>query len=87
MNIELWKQHESTSYVEAVTKLCESHKRIIVLTELLTNEKLYDKKHFPWTGTINVGGCCISATFSHYDWAMKKIKRHLKMVDKTNETI
>jgi len=61
--------------------LCESHSRVMLLIESLTNEELFDKKHFPWTGKTNVGSYCISATSSHYDWAMKKIKQHLKTVD------
>lgn len=26
----------------------------------------------------NLGSYCVSATASHYDWAMKKIKKHIK---------
>ncbi|MDR0406186.1 MAG: ClbS/DfsB family four-helix bundle protein [Clostridiales bacterium] len=31
---------------------------------------------FSWAGTSTVGSYCVSATASHYGWAMKKIKRH-----------
>jgi hypothetical protein len=44
----------------------------------LSDEELFEKKHFSWTGTTSVGAYCISAGPSHYDWAMKKIKQYNK---------
>lgn len=83
MNVRFWEKHQSTSYEDAVTMLCESHGKVMTLIESLSNEELFDKQRFSWTGTTNVGSYCVSATSSHYDWAMKKIKRHLKTVDKS----
>ena len=31
-----------------------------------------------WTGNAALGDYCVSTTSSHYDWAMKKIKAHIK---------
>jgi hypothetical protein len=36
---------------------------------------------FPWTGGATLGAYCVSATASHYDWAMKKIKAHIKTLN------
>ena len=47
------------------------------LIEPFTDEELFTKKHFPRTGTTNLGSYCISAASSHYDWAMKKIEKHI----------
>ncbi|MFC2579722.1 MAG: ClbS/DfsB family four-helix bundle protein, partial [Bacteroidota bacterium] len=33
---------------------------------------------FDWTGTSTLGAYCVSATASHYDWAIKKIKVHIR---------
>ncbi|MGO3678157.1 MAG: ClbS/DfsB family four-helix bundle protein, partial [Microbacteriaceae bacterium] len=33
---------------------------------------------FPWTGTTSLGSYCVSATSSHYDWAIKKIRAHIR---------
>jgi len=74
MNVEFWKQHQSTSYEDAKEMLKESHSKVMALIETLTNEELFEKKHFSWTGTTTLGSYCISVTASHYDWAMKKIK-------------
>ena len=78
MNMEFWKKHQSTTYDNAVTMLRESHGKVMVLIESLSDEELFEKKHFPWTGTTNIGTYCVSVTASHYDWAMKKVKQCLK---------
>ncbi len=78
MNIGFWDKHQLTTYDEAATLLRDSHAEVLALIESLTDEELFDKKHFPWTGTTHVGAYCISATSSHYEWATKKIKRHIR---------
>lgn len=78
MNVEFWEKHQSTPYEDATAMLLESHGKVIALIETLTDEELFEKKRYSWTGTSNVGSYCISVTASHYDWAMKKIKLHSK---------
>ncbi|NLU34429.1 MAG: ClbS/DfsB family four-helix bundle protein [Wolinella succinogenes] len=78
MNMEFWYKHQATPYEEAKKMLYSSHKHVITMIEQLTNEALFTKQHFNWTGTSTLGAYCVSATSSHYDWAMKKIKTHIK---------
>ncbi len=78
MNVEFWKKHQTTPLEEAIMLLKESHADVMKLIEPFTDDELFVKKHFPWTGTTNLGSYCVSATASHYDWAMKKIKKHIK---------
>ena len=78
MNVVFWEKHQATSYEDASTMLCDSHKEVMALIESMNNEELFEKKHFSWTGTSSLGAYCISATASHYDWAIKKIKLHNK---------
>lgn len=78
MNVEFWKKHQATPLEEAVALLKKSHADVMKLIEPFTDEELFMKKHFSWTGTTNLGSYCISATSSHYDWAMKKLKQHIK---------
>jgi len=78
MNVKFWENYQATSYDEAVIMLRGSHAKVMALIESLTDEELFEKKHYPWTGTTNIGSYCISVTASHYDWAMKKIKQYLK---------
>ena len=46
--------------------------------ERFSNDELFSKKYFDWTGTTTLGSYCVSATSSHYDWAIKDIKKALK---------
>ncbi|OAV64727.1 hypothetical protein Barb4_03881 [Bacteroidales bacterium Barb4] len=79
MNVGFWKKHQNTPYGISKTMLNGSHKKVMELIETFSNEELFTKKHFTWTGTSTLGSYCVSATSSHYDWAMKKIKNHIKI--------
>jgi hypothetical protein len=78
MNIEFWNKHQTTPYQDAITLLQTSHAEVMQLIGTFTNEQLFTNKYFSWTGTTSLGSYCVSATSSHYDWAMKKIKKHKK---------
>ena len=78
MNVGFWEKHQNTPYETADQIFEKSHSDVMKLIETFTDEKLFTKKYFPWTGTTSLGSYCISATSSHYDWAMKKIKLHVK---------
>jgi len=78
MNIEFWEKHQATTYENSRTMLLDSHGEVLAVIETFTNDELFVAKHFSWTGTTTLGSYCISATSSHYDWAMKKIKAHRK---------
>lgn len=79
MNVEFWEKHQSTPFDIAIEMLNASHKNILSLIKTFSDEELFTKKYYPWTGTSSLGSYCISATASHYDWAIKKIKAHIKM--------
>jgi hypothetical protein len=78
MNIEFWKKHQNTPYEKSKEMVKGSHKEVILLIEKFTDNELFEKAHFDWTGTTSLGQYCISATASHYDWAISKLKLHIK---------
>lgn len=78
MNLEFWKKHQSTPLAKAMATLKESHKNVVALIETFSNDELFAKGVVNWTGTSTLGSYCVSTTASHYDWAMKKIKLHIK---------
>ena len=82
MNVEFWKKHQSTPLTEAMANLKESHKEVMTLIEQFSNDELFAKGSFGWTGTSTLGAYCVSTTASHYDWAMRKIRMHIKTSDK-----
>ena len=82
MNVEFWKKHQSTPLIEAKKMLTESHKNVMALIDTLSNDELFAREAFSWTGTSTLGAYCVSATSSHYDWAIKKLKIHIKTSSK-----
>lgn len=78
MNVEFWEKHQNTPLNEAKVRLRESHKEVMALIEQFSNEELFAKGKLVWTGNSTLGSYCVSATASHYDWAIKKIKIHIK---------
>ena len=52
------------------------------LVDGFTNEELFTKNIFNWTGATTLGSYCVSSTSSHYDWAIKKLKAHRKNLKK-----
>lgn len=76
MNIELWKKHQNTPLEKSKELFYNSHKEVIKLVETFSNEQLFSKNIFDWVGGSVLGSYFVSATASHYDWAIKKLKAH-----------
>ena len=79
LNIKLWQKHQNTSFEEALNLLKASFEEILKLIEKLSNTELFEKKHFAFTGTTNLGSYAISSTSSHYVWALKQLKSGFKV--------
>lgn len=78
MNVKFWEKHQGTPPDEAVKLLKASHGEVMALIDTFTDEELFAKKHFSWTGTTSLGSYAVSSTSSHYDWAIKKLTKHIK---------
>ena len=51
----------------------------MILLVTFSDEGLFSKGIYNWTGNSILGAYVISATVSHYDWTKKKIKAHIKI--------
>lgn len=78
MNILLWEKHQKTSLEKAQKQLEQSHQEVMQLAETFSNEELFTKGVFPWTGNNALGSYFVSTLSSHYQWAIKKLKAHRK---------
>ena len=78
MNIEFWEKHQSTTLDKAKEMLIKSHNDVMNLADTFSNENLFLKGIYKWVGGSTLGSYFVSATASHYDWAMKKLKLHIK---------
>jgi hypothetical protein len=55
MNVEFWKKHQKTAYDDSKKMLKESHEKVVAMIETFSNDELFVKKHFTWTGTTSLG--------------------------------
>jgi len=82
LNRELWAQHQDTSLEEARHLLEQSHSEVHELILRHTDEELFTKKRYAWTGSTSLGAYLVSSTSSHYDWGRKKIKKLRRHLDR-----
>ncbi len=78
MNVEFWKKHQNTSLEEAKEMVEKTHNEILCLAETFSNEELFSKGVYKWVGGSTLGSYFVSVTSSHYNWAIKKLKAHIK---------
>lgn len=78
MNVAFFEKHQNTSLDQAKEMFEKSQQDVLKLADAFTNEELFTKGTYKWVGGSTLGSYFVSATASHYDWAMKKIKAHIK---------
>ncbi len=81
MNIVFWKRNQSVPLDTALAQFQESHQKIMDTIQTMSNEELFQKDVYDWVGGSTIGSYFISVTSSHYDWALKKLKAHRKMIN------
>lgn len=79
MNIGFFNKHQQTKLEDAYILFNDSHSKVLKIIEMYSDEELFTKKYFNWTGSSSLGSYCVSATSSHYNWAMKKLKAHKRI--------
>ena len=80
LNAEFFKKHQPASLDKAKELVKKPHEDVMKLAEKFSNDELFTKKHYRWVGTSNLGSYSISVTASHCDWAIKKLKAHIKRI-------
>lgn len=78
LNIEIWKKYQNTNTQSAIELLEDSFSKVQKIIAAHSNEELFGKKVFNWTGSSSLAGYIILNTSSHYNWAIKRIKKSLK---------
>ncbi len=77
LNRAIQKKNSKTSFDDIHKGLNESHEKVQNIINKHTDEELFEKKKYAWTGSTSLGQYLISATSSHYDWATRLIKKCL----------
>ncbi|ATA69081.1 MULTISPECIES: ClbS/DfsB family four-helix bundle protein [Capnocytophaga] len=78
LNRDIWEECQGVS-LEKMLKLFEStHQAVFKIIKDHTDEELFTKKYYKWTGTSSLGSYLVSSTSSHYDWGLKLIRKSIK---------
>jgi hypothetical protein len=83
LNERIFREHRHEPMDLVVNNLRTSHSRMHTLIENHSDEELFTKKRYSWTGSTSMGSCFVSATSSHYSWAIALIRRWLSARSKT----
>ena len=75
LNWEIHERRVSDPWDAVVASLRASHEQVLAIIESYTDEELFEKKRYRWTGSTSVGSYAVSATTSHYDWAVLHLRK------------
>jgi len=78
LNKKIWKDCQSIEIETAKDQLVKSFKKVQSLISKHSNEELFEKKRYHWTGSTSLAAYLILNTSSHYNWAYKLIKKSMK---------
>jgi hypothetical protein len=78
LNRGIHGQYNAMSLKKVRVLFDRSHAEVMSLIERHTDAELFTKKRYAWTGSTSLGAYLVSCTSSHYDWALKLIRKGLK---------
>jgi len=78
LNNEIWKIYSKEKLNTVLKSFKKSYKSIQNIIECHSDEELFEKKRYHWTGSTSMGAYLVSCSVSHYAWAIKRIKKSLK---------
>jgi len=82
LNRWIWEKYSDTDLKKVRKILQDSYEQLQAVIQAHTNDELFEKKRYKWTGTTSLGSYLVSATSSHYDWAYKLIRKAKKKAKK-----
>jgi hypothetical protein len=78
LNEKLYQDYKDVGWKEIKSDLDDAHKKCLKIIESHSEEELFTKKLYKWTGSTSMGSYLASCTSSHYAWANKLLKKKLK---------
>ena len=80
LNAEIWARYQDTTELEVREGLAETHARLRAIICSHTEDELFEAQHYPWTGSTSLGSYLVSATSSHYAWAVTTLRRRSRRI-------
>lgn len=79
LNLWINKKYKDYTLPKAKSLVNQSYNDVRKLIEQHSDQELFTKKRYKWTGTTSLAANLISATSSHYDTVFKLLKKFRKM--------
>ena len=80
LNTEIQRKYTTVPLNDILSLLQDSHLQVHQTISKHSEKELFEKKRFNWTGSSNLATYLRGASSSHYDWALKLIKRAKKKI-------
>lgn len=80
LNLKIREAYNNNDFENVKEMLDESYKEVLSLIQKHSDEELFEKKRYKWTGSTSLGAYLISNTSSHYNWAIRIIKKGKKPI-------
>lgn len=78
LNRKIWETYRTKELKVVRTLLAQSFQDVQNIIKNHSNKELFEKKKYKWTGSTSLGSYLVSASSSHYDWALKLMKKAKK---------
>jgi len=77
LNEKLYQDYKDIKWDTLLKKFTELHNQLLTIINKHTEEELFTKKKYIWTGTTNMAVYFRSALSSHYVWARNLIRKNI----------
>jgi len=78
LNQQIWLKYQSVTLTDVRQKLNRSHNKLQKTIEKHSDNELFTKRYYHWTGSTSLGSYLTSAGWSHYNWALKLLRKFSK---------
>jgi hypothetical protein len=79
INKSIWEKYKGTELKKAITLFKKSHKDIMALINKHSDEELFTKNKYNFTGSTTLGVYFFYNTADHYNWGFKTIEKIKKV--------
>ena len=80
LNQAIFERGADDPWPAVIARVNQSHDQVTTVISSYTDDELFTKKRYPWTGSTSIGSYAVSATSSHYAWAAKLIRKFAKSI-------
>ncbi len=78
LNRRIFEEHRDQPLDEVLDEFHAAHRSAMRLIESLGNEELFTPRVRKWTKSTTLGAYAVSATCSHYAWALREIRKGVR---------